>query len=504
MIASEQLFKLIKSLNKQEKRYFQLFSATNREGSTYTLLFEAINKQEVYNETVIKKRFHSQKFIEQLPVAKHNLYKAILKSMNQYHAAHSLEIQLKELLFSVEFQFEKTLYDGANKSLSKAKDLANIYEKHEILLRILKWEKKLMNVSNSKKNNLQEAKKIFEQEQETINKLNNTSHYALLHKEIALIVSSQAHLRTEKEKKEVQKLLQHPLLKNINQALTFDSKTFFYQIQSYYYRLMEDNEKSNTYRETLLKLWEDYPHFIKENPGVYIPIVQNLMNVQLDKRQYDAFNLTSDKLKNLQPTSEADKLLLFLAYYPGKLTYYVNTLKPKDAYIITEAENAFQQFENKLRDDHVILFYYLFSLSHFMTGNFKSSLRWINTTLNSKKLEARPDVGSVVLLMNLIVHFELKNFDHMDYIVKSTYRSLLKMERLYEFEKTILLFLRGLPVNNSPREVLVAFGKLKNQLKVLENNPYENKAFKYFDFTSWLESKIENVSFASVVIKNTK
>ena len=295
MIASEQLFKLIKSLNKQEKRYFQLFSESHREGGTYSLLFEAINKQVVYNETAIKKRFRSEKFVEQLPVAKHNLYKAILKSMNQYHAEHSVEVRLKELLFSVEFQFEKTLYEGATKSLNKAKDLATIYEKHELLLRILKWEKKLMNVSNSKKNNLLEAKKIFEQEQDTINKLNNASQYALLHKEIALIVSSQAHLRTEKQKKEVQKLLLHPLLKNINQALTFDSKTFFYQIQSYYFRLMEDNEKSNAYRETLLKLWEDYPHFIKENPGVYITIVQNLMNVQFDKRMYDTFNYFKTK-----------------------------------------------------------------------------------------------------------------------------------------------------------------------------------------------------------------
>ncbi|HLC82847.1 MAG TPA: hypothetical protein VJI69_03385, partial [Bacteroidia bacterium] len=348
------------------------------------------------------------------------------------------------------------------------------------------------------------AKKIFEQEQDTLNKLNNTTQYALLHKEIALIVSSQAHLRTEKQKTEVQKLLQHPLLKNINQALTFDSKTFFYQIQSYYYRLMEDNEKSNAYRETLLKLWEDYPHFIKENPTVYIPIVQNLMNVQLDKRMYDTFNITSDKLKKLKPNSEADRLLLFLAYYPGKLTYYVNTLRSEDAHIIAEAEDDFVQFEHKLREDHVMLFYYLFSLSHFMNGNFKSSLRWINTIFNNIKLETRPDIGSAILLMNLIVHFELKNFDHMDYIIKSTYRSLLKMERLYEFEKTILLFLRELPVNNSQKEVLASFEKLKNQLKALEDNPYENKAFKYFDFTSWLESKIENVSFASIVIKKAK
>ena len=78
------------------------------------------------------------------------------------------------------------------------------------------------------------------------------------------------------------------------------------------------------------------------------------------------------------------------------------------------------------------------------------------------------------------------------------------MERLYEFEKTILLFLRELPVNNSPKEVLLSFEKLRDQLLALENNPYENQAFKYFDFISWLESKIENVSFASVVMKKAK
>src|SRR3989344_6134145 len=107
MIASDQLFKLIKSLNKQEKRYFQLFSGMHRDESTYTLLFDFINKQKEYDEVAIKKHFSSEKFIEQLPVAKHNLYKAILKSMRQYHSAHSLELILKDLLFSVEFQFEK-------------------------------------------------------------------------------------------------------------------------------------------------------------------------------------------------------------------------------------------------------------------------------------------------------------------------------------------------------------------------------------------------------------
>ena len=54
---SEELFQLIKSLSKQEKRYFKLYASRHviGEKNKYVQLFDAIDKQAAYNEEKIKK-----------------------------------------------------------------------------------------------------------------------------------------------------------------------------------------------------------------------------------------------------------------------------------------------------------------------------------------------------------------------------------------------------------------------------------------------------------------
>ncbi len=51
-VVSNQLFQLIKSLNKSEKRYFNLYASrhTIGEKNNYVILFEAIDKQIEYDE----------------------------------------------------------------------------------------------------------------------------------------------------------------------------------------------------------------------------------------------------------------------------------------------------------------------------------------------------------------------------------------------------------------------------------------------------------------------
>ena len=57
MIKKEQLFALIKSLTKAEKRYFKLFASVNNTDANYILLFDAIDAQDVYDEKRIKEKF---------------------------------------------------------------------------------------------------------------------------------------------------------------------------------------------------------------------------------------------------------------------------------------------------------------------------------------------------------------------------------------------------------------------------------------------------------------
>jgi sulfur carrier protein ThiS len=80
--SADELFQLIKTLEKGEKRHFKLY--VNRNGATEDLkiiqLFDAIDRMEIYDEEVILKKNQSI-LKQQLSNLKAHLYKQILTSI---------------------------------------------------------------------------------------------------------------------------------------------------------------------------------------------------------------------------------------------------------------------------------------------------------------------------------------------------------------------------------------------------------------------------------------
>lgn len=90
METREQLFKLIKSLSKNEKRYFKVFARKNDDGETksqfnYVMLFDAIDGQKNFDDEKLKVMVKSKLQITHLPVLKNQLFELILKSLTEYH-----------------------------------------------------------------------------------------------------------------------------------------------------------------------------------------------------------------------------------------------------------------------------------------------------------------------------------------------------------------------------------------------------------------------------------
>ena len=116
-------------------------------------------------------------------------------------------------------------------------------------------------------------------------------------------------------------------------------------------------------------------------------------------------------------------------------------------------------------------------------------------------MKIRKDLECFIRLFYLIVHYELKSdTDLMISLFKSTYRFLYKRNTVYEFENILLDFLKKKsPKLTTQKETIAAFAELKNKFIKLSKDPFENKAFYYFDFISWLESKIEKKTLAEII-----
>ena len=146
---TDNLFRLIKSMNKPEKRYFKIYASRHSsEENNYLKLFDAIEKQNEYNEESILKKFQKETFVKKFPIAKARLFDTVLRSPDAFHANSSIDAQLKRQLHFAEILYKKSLYDQCARMLESAKRLATKYEKYSTLSEIFHWQKKLIEKDN--------------------------------------------------------------------------------------------------------------------------------------------------------------------------------------------------------------------------------------------------------------------------------------------------------------------------------------------------------------------
>ena len=109
--SQDELFQLIKTLEKAEKRNFKLFMKRNAasEELKIILLFDALDKMDQYDEEgLLRKQKGIRK--QQLSNLKAHLYKQILASLRVLRDDYNIDIQLHEQLDYARILYNKGLY----------------------------------------------------------------------------------------------------------------------------------------------------------------------------------------------------------------------------------------------------------------------------------------------------------------------------------------------------------------------------------------------------------
>jgi len=164
-----------------------------------------------------------------------------------------------------------------------------------------------------------------------------------------------------------------------------------------------------------------------------------------------------------------------------------------------EVEDGLKLYGRLLHPEFLLAFKYQFFYGYFGVGNYNNALKWMNQLLNDNTAKIRPEIYFFARIMNLILHFELRNTELLAYNIRNTYRLFIKQKRLFRFETIMLNFIRRSGKYNTPTELRTAFSDLKKQLETLQQDPYESQTLSFFDIISWLESKISRRSFAEIV-----
>ena len=277
MKPSNELFHLVKSLTKSEKRFFKLSSSIQSGEKNYFKLFDFIDRQSTYDEKKLKDYFKKERFINHLPSEKNHLYKLILKSLRQFYGEQTASSILKQEIKNIEILYNKALHKEANKFLKRAKKLSQEHEEFYFAIELISWEKVLTEESYESGDFDVDLNNIIKEETEIINKLRNLAEYHILYSRINALFRSDGFTKNEEERRMVNDIENQPLIKGKNTALSKRAASICYYIQGLCAATNRDFELSYTKFNRVRKILDENPKIKVDLGQRYVLTLFHLM-----------------------------------------------------------------------------------------------------------------------------------------------------------------------------------------------------------------------------------
>jgi len=506
--STDALFQLVKSLEKSEKRNFKLYVKRNSSSENLKTiqLFDALDKMGDYDEPLLLKK---NKAItkQQLSNIKAQLYRQILSSLRIIKDENNIDIQLHEQMDYARILYNKGLYLQSLKALDRLKDVAKDHNQVTYLQQALFFEKKIevLYITRSMQNRAEQLSQESDTVNDSLTLINKLSNLSL---QLYSWYIQHGHARNENDIKSINLFFETSLPAEASSAKGFYEKLYFYQSHCWYAFIRLDFLQYYRYCQRWVDLFEKHPDMLPVETASYIKGMHNLMSAHFDLLNHEKLAETIKQFEKfarhkLVTQNDNNRILTYQYLYTARINlYFLQGTFNKGLLMVPHLEEMLKEYGLYLDTHRVLVFYYKIACLYFGSGDNEKAIDYLNRIINQKS-DLRNDLQCYARLLHLIAHYELGNFDLLEYLIKSVYRYMSKMESLSKVEEEMFAFLRR-SFHVGAHALKPEFEKLLNKLKIYENNPLERRAFAYLDVISWLESKIRNVNVQDVVRERYK
>jgi len=494
---TDELFQLIKSLSKGDKRNFKLF--VKRQAGTDDLkmvqLFDALDKMDEYDEELLLRKNEDLKK-QQLSNMKGHLYKQILTSLRLVKDVDNIDIALHEQMDYARILYNKGLYLQSLKILEKIKEQAKIYNQLTFHLQVLIFEKKIeaLHITRSIEDRAERLAQEVKEVNEHLSVLGKVSNLSL---QLYSWYIKMGHARDEKDVSAVQLFFESNLPRFKVPSLGFYEKMYLYQSYCWYGFILQDLLLYYRYSQKWVDLFDAQEQMKIVEPGQYIKGLHNLLNAHFVLNNYDKYNEALENFEQFSTTYNSNMntnalIQTFVYLYSAKIDkHFLEGTFTEGLELVPVINDKLKEYELHLDRHRVLVFDYKIACLYFGSGDNEHAIDYLNKIINWK-VDLRTDLQCYARLLHLIAHYELGNYDIIEYLIKSVYRFMAKMKNLSVVEEEIFKFLRK-SFTLQQKKVIPAFKLLKEKLEKYQGNPLETRSFMYLDIISWLESKIQHV-----------
>ncbi|MBR9922508.1 MAG: hypothetical protein GYB31_16855 [Bacteroidetes bacterium] len=484
---SADLFNLIHSLGKAEKRYLKL-----RAGDPppdYWLLFVAFAELDFFDEKHLSQRYPNAGFLKNLPVNKRYLEHWILDQLDRFRKKN-MEESCWDRLDQIRTWLDRHFFDKAYAELKKLRKRATGYELFDIQLQCCRLEKLLLGKIQTLPSNPKTIETLFHAEQRCLNSLTNLNQYWFVLNRLYEI-----QRRQERSFTELEKWGKHPLLQNEEAASSLQSKIFFHQAKAIYAFTKGDGKLAMQSNQATLDLLDANPKLIRLLPERYLSTLNNYLVDCLEAGRNDLLQSGLKQLRALPDRKEFKSIArleanVFRQSYMLEINQILREKRyPEGLRILPGLESGLLKYGKSIARHHRISMHFLGGYLCFLNGNMEKAQSLLQPLARSEREDVVLEILRYARLLFLLTHFEMGHDELVDSLLESFRRSGKKGKKRMKAEAWLLRFIRQ-SITHGRR---IPDQSELEVLRKLREDPAESRFFQYIDLEFWLKQKMRHL-----------
>lgn len=491
MKTNTELFDLIKSLTSSEKRYFTLNASVQKGNKKYLKLFDLMDSQRSYDEKALRSLKGNEDITKNFNFTKNYLTKLIFKSLLNFKNEKSTDAKLFNMLQRCRILFDKALFRQYFKTVKAGKQLAGKTERFSFLLEFMEIERQLTKKEELSGVNIEE---VFEEELKILDKIRSINIYKKTVSLLFRFYRTKGMIRSEQNEKDLEECMNDLLLVSETVSdgtgISVTARERFLFAMSIAEEIKGNFEDSYNFSKKRIKL-------ISENKNIFSESLFDNFKDSVLSAIYSAaisgkFELAKKHLsylKRISGRSEINDLDILLTELQVDLIKILSgkTFKNKFAALL-KTEDHLKRNKDKITINTYNLTVYRLSAIYFFEKNYSESLRIYTEYSLEKKSGLTPFIEQYARMLLILIHFELKNYSLLKYMIPSAKKYLKSRDALHRTEDIILKYILKMSRQNKSTNQKLLLSELTNDLIRFKKDKYEKNAFEYFDYLRWVKN----------------